>query len=548
MSIFDLASSPSELPSFNQNMARMIYEQYPPLRSVQGSNFSNGVIDIRWEVSGTRWWIPSRSYLRIRARITKGDGTTPISLSDEIGPNMGLGANLFTSCEIQIAGKTVSRVSELMAQVDAMDKRLSKSKSWMDSAGKLNWWQADQQDRRNHVSVDGRTKVRDNDVAPRILTRVEAGFDAATNTVAVVAATSVMNFLVQGGIAINIIEGPGKLYVGDVIVFSSTPVRYEITRLVTGLQAEVTALNLATIVDDGAAANEAFTIERFQAKGEHRGAFETIWQPPLGIFKLPHALPAGQYRMLLNPKPASEFEISAIESLVTQGATKSSPADFRFIVDDLQFYISTVESARVDDKTYFMSLDEIRCQTDNVSTGDGLQQRFFDVSPSTYALSLAFQDQGVTTDTRRSASKFKIRETVTGAKDTDTTGGADLYLSRMFLNYGGVNKPQPDADPSYVAPQNRMSQLYATSNFYSGMYFDSGGPETEEEYRERGPYYYYAWPRDGTSESTRVTCNFQFTPKPVADQGRVLLFDLSHKVVMVTVKDGRVTDVLEQDA
>lgn len=543
MSVFNLASSPAELPSFNANMSRMIYEQYPPLRDISGNNFPNGQIDIRFEVSGTKWWIPSRTYLRMRARLFRSiEPNVPLTLNDGIAPNMGLMANLFTSAELQIAGKTVSRISELMPQVDALDKRMSKSKSWLDGIGKLNWWQPEQVDRVSNIAST---------VIP-----IDASFGyVATDTIQIVVGTATAEYLLTwvntaGSVDFIAAGSPGRLFPGDVIevvtAFGGYALgeQYEVIGVATALTATVKLLSAGVIAARGAADPLAtgLVVNRGSNLFAQRGGFEMIWQPPLGLFKVPHALPAGQYRLLLNPKPSSEFQISAIESRASDALTLSAPADFRFVVDNMYLYVNTVESVRVDDKTYFLSLDEIRCQTDNVLPTGSLQQRFFDVSPSTYGLALAFQDQDITTDTRRSASKYKIRAAA------DTPGGADLYLSRLYLNYGGVQKPQPDADPSFVTPDNYLSQLYATSNLYSGMYFDSGGPESEEDWRDRGPYYYYAWPRDGTSESTRVTCNYQFTPPPVANEGRVLLFDLSHKVVMITIKDGRVTDVQSQDA
>ena len=549
MFIFNVASSPAELPSFNANMARMIYEQYPPIRSVSGPNFSNGMIDIRFEVSGTKWWIPSRSYIRMRAKLVNGVGPdgVPVVLSDGIAPNMGLMGNLFTSIEFQIANKTVSRISELLAQVDALDKRMTNSKSWLENVGKLNWWQPNQADRLHRVSSDG-LEAQPGDPFSRIPQLSTVPPIPEDTTLAYATATKIVTFAGAPDVRL-------ALNVGDVLIIGVVNNNFGV-----GDRLEITALSSATTAvvqfqnipnpGDQVAAVENFVVERrsqfINNVSTQRGGFEMIWQPPLGIFKLPHALPAGQYRMLLNPKPAADFQLNAIESQLSDPATKVSGLnnDFRFVVENMYLYVNTVESARVDDKVYFLSLDEIRCQTDNVLNSAGLQQRFFDVSPSTYGMALAFQDQNVLNDTRRSASKFKIRERADG----NTPGGADLYLTRLYINYGGVNKPQPDADPSFESPDNRMSQLYATTILYNGLYFSSSGPESEADWRDRGPYYYYAWPRDGTSESTRVTVNYQFSPQPENDSGRVLLFDLSHKVVMITIKDGRVTDVQEQDA
>jgi hypothetical protein len=83
---------------------------------------------------------------------------------------------------------------------------------------------------------------------------------------------------------------------------------------------------------------------------------------------------------------------------------------------------------------------------------------------------------------------------------------------------------------------------------YSGAYYNSGSPESIKEYHNRGSYYYFSWPRDGTDRSTRVAVHQQFTggPDDVANM-RVLLFDHSKQVARVRIQDGRVVDCQLED-
>jgi len=156
-SIFDLKTSVDELSSVNEGTSRMIYDQVPPSRDVTGNNFSNGAIHYRFETSGQKWFIPSRSYIRTRFQLTKGDGVTQLDLADNIAPNMSLMSNMYQSCEMRIADKTVSRVADFMPQVDALEQRLSKSKSWLDSVGEAtNWWQTSQALRQAEGASDGK--------------------------------------------------------------------------------------------------------------------------------------------------------------------------------------------------------------------------------------------------------------------------------------------------------------------------------------------------------------------------------------------------------
>lgn len=82
---------------------------------------------------------------------------------------------------------------------------------------------------------------------------------------------------------------------------------------------------------------------------------------------------------------------------------------------------------------------------------------------------------------------------------------------------------------------------------YSGAYFDCGGPESQLDWERRGMYFYFSWPRDGDDKSTRVNLNYQLAAD-IGNDGRVLLFDHHKKIVIITLQDGRVIDLVEQNA
>ena len=67
-------------------------------------------------------------------------------------------------------------------------------------------------------------------------------------------------------------------------------------------------------------------------------------------------------------------------------------------------------------------------------------------------------------------------------------------------------------------------------------------------YHDRGAYYYFSWPRDGTDRSTRVNVHQQFTAGTDVANLRVLLFDHSRQVARIRVQDSRVVDVQVEDA
>ncbi len=152
MNIFDLRTSIDELESSNSGVAKNIYEQITATRSAFGNAFSNGSINFKWQCSGTKWWIPNRSYLRMRIKLTNNAGVK-LSQNNDIAPTMNEVACLFQSAEFRINDKTVSRISDYLPQIDTLNTRLNKSKAWIDSVGEsTNHWNPDFRVRQLDVS------------------------------------------------------------------------------------------------------------------------------------------------------------------------------------------------------------------------------------------------------------------------------------------------------------------------------------------------------------------------------------------------------------
>lgn len=544
-SIFDLKQSVEELSSANEGTSRMDYEQHPPTRSIQGDAFPNGSIHYRWQTSGQKWWLPSRSYLRLRLLLGKKDGT-PLEEADNIAPNMNLAAALFQNMEFRINDKTVSRVSDFVPQVDALETRLRKSASHIDSVGaSTNFWQPDFKVRQQQVIVDGDNKV----IADLVKTRTELGYTVGIQ-ISVAADTGVLTF--SGGSApdANLVYAVGdeiEIEAGGVI----GTVKYRISKV---LSAATLQLNNLQTIAIAAAAHPFSRIRKATIEDSTSRAvteFECTFQPPLSIFKVPHAIPCGRFELVLNPQTSSVYKKYVIQSV---GADKTpnlngiagvptAGSDFQFNVDTMYFYCNTVEGPRYDDGTYLLDLEQTNCQSEKIET-TSFAQRNFDVSPSTYALSVAYQDIRAGNDTRASTSIFK-------AYNTAFTSTEELKLNRFFINYAGQNLPSPDADPDFTATKDYTVNRYMDSQLYSGAYYDSGGAETIQQWHERGAYYYFSWPRDGTDRSTRVIVNQQFTgdggSADVANM-RLLLFSHSKQVARVRVSEGRVIDVQLEDA
>lgn len=381
----------------------------------------------------------------VSVAVAAGPGISP-TLASDISPNMNCMSNLFQSLEFRIADKTVARVSDFVAQVDTLEKRLTKSQSWLNSVGKeLDWLAPLQQERANAIASDGAEYKSFTVAEPRVpVTKVVAGFNAAT-TLQWAQATKVLT-LNNGGV--NIQNGPGVLHVGDIIQIIAAVnnftvgQRIEITEILTSTTARAEFLN------EPNPANIAEGLENFnilraedlaQNESFQRNDFEMIWQPPLSIFKIGHGMPSGKYEIVLNPQNSGSYRKKAVESVLADLIPLQTPTvlnDFSFEVTDMYLYLATVEGPAVSDIQYYMSLEQTRCQIEQIGPADGLQQKNFDVSPSTYALTVAFQDTAATGDnTLFSSSKFKIR--TKGVYEDAATS-----LRRLYIQYAGEFLPQ----------------------------------------------------------------------------------------------------------
>ena len=536
-SIFNLITDSSELSSSNQGMSRMAYDQHAPTRDVSGNNFPNGAINIRWQVSGTKYWVPSRSYCRIRGSLGKADGTQ-LSVSDGIAPNMGLASNLFQSLEFRLNDKTISRVSDFVPQVDALETRLSKSRGWLNGIGaSINFWDEDFKNRLSDVASDGV-----NDQEELITERLGLGYDAGTNTVAVAADNGILTFAVAAGAALPTLADVWQI--GDEIEIDGAgvigTVRYQVSAL-TGAQT-IQLNNLQTIALPAA----GVSFRRIRKTNVARKVinFEIIWQPPLSVFKLTHAMPSGKYEIVLNPQTSTVYQKYAVESLlgggdkvanISSSGVATANSTYKFNIVDMYMMVNTVLGPRIDNLSYLLDLESTRCQSDSITT-KAFQQKNFTVSPSTYALSVAFQDSRAGTNTQISASKFI-------SYNAALTENESEKLTRFYVGFGGQNFPSPDADPEFSSTVDYTTQRYVESQMYSGSFYDSSGGESLAEWQDRGRYYHFSTPRDGSDRSSQVGVHQSFSSVADPNSMRVMLFDHSKEVVRVSIQDGQVIQV-----
>ena len=539
MSIFNLKTNPEELKAQSQSISRMVYEEVSATREITADSFFNGEINYRFQVSGQKWWLPFRTYIKARVTLSQQDGKTTLLNASNIAPNMGLMANLFQSGEFYIQGKQVSLLSAYPAQIDALRTRMTKSKAWLDSIGTtVNNWEAKQVIRQNKVTSDGTDVTSHSTPTNTQAVRDTIGFDAAgaNNNSAAYDATDGKITFAPGANASPLPNLQLAFPLGSYFVYLSDAAGGD---GVVNVPMEVLTHNSATVITVRAmvaidvAANGLTNFARITRSetlepSRRVRQFEMVWQPPMSIFGIDHALPAGEYELKLTPQTSSAYMKRAIESALAD-KTGGAGADFLFQVDKMQLYLAVVDGPRADNVTYLLDLEETGCRVQALLTPE-LTQKYYDVSPTTYALTVAYQDVSVGTDTRYSASKFLHRT------------NEERNLIRMFVEYGHQTKPQYAGDVKYEVGKDYLTHRYIDTMLNSGAYFENGGTETLEEWYARGPYYHFAWPTDGNDKNTRVSVSSEFSAL-TGSQTNCVLFDHYRKVARVEVKDGRVQSV-----
>ena len=604
-SVFDIPRKPQHLKSGNEGTANAHYRQVTATRDVANRAFYQGVQQFRFEPSGNTWFIPAMSYFRLRCQLLQvreaGDNARPLLSGEDIAPNMGLAANLFKSAEVSLNGHTLERITERLPQIDALKTRMKNTGSWLDQVGKTtNFWEPDFDKRREQVCVDGyvgdRNCLADAEYGPW-LTQRQAQFNPQ-HRLRYDRKTQIVEFDRNDMGVIDIRVGPMSLRPGDrlrhrelvlnvVSVVDSTHAL--VTCHDTGPDGNICVGemdandgddgNNGDDDDDGDDDSSSHAIDdddiqdahgvsgwEFQklssaVNNEARGqsTFEIIWRPPLGFFDVEHAIPpGGDWVFAFNPVNAMDAQKNVVESLLQDlscanpdnGAQLQS-GSFNFAVKDFFFYAYTIESDRFDHGDWLLDLQNTRCQLQNMpNNAMSLTQKTFDVPGKTSSLTLAFQDQGPTSDTRYSQSKFKIRPAPVDESGTlSTQEGQDLLLERFFIQYGNEQKPVPDFDGAYSKAlsnsfrrtENFLVHRYVDSLMQTNLFHTDGGAETYDDWIRRGPYYHFRWPKDAMENSTRVTVNFKFSQRFAENlEHQVMLFSQWRTAYKITHRNGRI--------
>jgi hypothetical protein len=667
MSLFNL---PKSLATQTTDVTKMYYDKVHPRTPVENDPARSGTTRLSFQVPGNRFFHPGRSYVRIELQmdyktLTDSDPATPSIYDSGEALAMGTCGHFFTNCAFKIGGTPVSRISNGIAEIDALKTRSTKNKTWLDGIGALtNNWEEDPvaraakqyQDANIGISQEGLNKhwgtkftfgAMEKDgtdtVITSSLTDVESFFLHPkpvddTNQTTINADRFAAAYVAEEQIYIpsTVILAESRQMMRNIIKDGDTkqsqyqydftsapdPIRgWDVSLPIcetgfgpgiayTGIDKENVGLaNLNSFYQftgtkDGKLASENLNSElagygggsmfRLAGTTEKRSCFarkfiELNWQPPLGIFDIDHALPAGDYELELTWDPNWRREI--ISRFYDSGGEDAFDSHFSNIkVSRIEFHVMMLEGTQYSgDENYVLDLSEWTLTERDQTADESSRRESFDVAPTTDAIAIAVQLRrfaGAANTVEK--SRFIIPCQIpyfTGQITTNPNLAdiktlqqeflyrtllfrnpharrQDLLLKRLQINYAGQLKPYVDNLMLYT-PQvsdtqqtgeatNFLTERYMLNTLQTGGYFDAGGPETFEEWLKRGPYYMFLWPKDGSNHDVRAHVTYEMPPGSYDNGDKVkgfnyklLFFYRYRKGYGINVRNSRVTEIEE---
>jgi hypothetical protein len=565
-SVFDLIQNAGELQSSNMGMAQSYYQEEPGDRTAVGTQFESGLVKFRLDNAGTNWWIPAKSYWRIRATFgmcrDNGEPFLPIQLGADIAPAMGFCSTLFKSVEAIAKDKTIERVSERVAEIGTIRTRIGMSKSWLDSTGFLtNMWGASFAERHNMIAQQGylANRVDGYGFGSYEYDAVDLGYGGGT-TAAYNSATQLVTLVPNTPLDENNVS----IRRGDIFRISAANRVFQVLHTVdstdqpSSLLFNVTELKGNSIGD--IVADVDFGLYKIADSETNlapgASSFEMIYKPELGLFDYQNGLPPGaQWEILFNPFENTQYKQRCVESqqtaLVPRRGDQAQNLQDDFDVDITFFraYFFYAVGDRFDNGSYYIDTIHARCQLAYLPTNaTSLTQTNFEVQPKTNAMAIAFQDQEMGVNTLRSVTRFIIRRTATAPF------GQQMNLTRMWIQYNSEIKPRPDWTGQYLAPSETDSLVFKTNYWLrlwtdtlleSNQFFSEGGSEDFNTWVVRGPFIYNMWPKDAYANNTRVNVNTQFsTPfSPAGSMPILLLFNFWRSATRFYHRNGELLEV-----
>jgi hypothetical protein len=511
-SIFSLNTKSSDLKATNQGLSNFNYETVYPIRqfrdTVATNNFTQGPLYLRFSHDSGTWVMLNKSFIVMEIELLNNANAIFLEAENDIAPNFLLPHCMFNKMQFKINQQTISEISENLPQISAYKLRNGSSGEFLNTF--IN----------NTGFTDNFYKRKDLLHFKHIS---EIGIPKKYHITTLGQAANNMVFRDDAGG--NVLNHSKYFKIGDLIQVN------EITYTVTNV-----ANNDLTILPQPAAGGILASIinetVRFHRSDMDRSInnFQSIFQPCLSIFQINHALPGGcMYELMLNPYNSTILFKNVVETMLTN---QTVGVDFQFRVKDLYLQLATCQGPLLEKSDFYLDLSETRCQKINLTTHTKSNYRLT-ISPSTTCIGIAFQDESVENDTRYSISKFAIQN------------HEEYNLTEFYLRYDNIRKPQVtiplELDHSDIRTEKFIH--YFIETMFGNNYHDKPSVEKFSEFLDRGLFFKYLWVKDGSSRSTLLDINVQFS-QAFTSTPNMLVFNEYSKVVLISYNDFKITKIM----
>lgn len=536
------------------------------------TNWTQNTHTFRFTVDGNTYWVPQRSYIRIRAKFTKKIKSTntalPITRGDGIAPAFGFCGTLFQSIAHDMSGTTVSQLTSYVSQIDTLRHRIMKGQAWRDTMGPSINAYSDFHTRQNMILRDALSEEDTKFVhitKAQLIKNGNGGFTALSEFYLHLASAFKLTadeLVAAGGgtLADGTMTGKITLSVAGTwtAIANILKVGDEMTVIYPG---QVNRVKVLTITDADivfypnivsanvvASVNVDFiihhVIEKYNVVPTEEVEF--LWSPPLSLWQdTAHGIPASLHELRLTP--SQEWANNCVETL---GELKTDHQAFVEITD-MKLFISVVDGPTAGSSDgkgqYCLNVSDWVCNAQqsggSVTATNSLRLATYDVHASTTQLAFAFQNTETSSNTKYPVSRFLC------------AGDDHLKLLRFYIQYAGQQRPTPDSDQSIdlkgddlttalLPSKNNLTQRWYETLINTNAMYNPGGVESFARWLSLGPYYYFNWPKPSTDISTRVSLQYVMNN---VNGCNILMFSRNNTAHLISLSNGRVVGVETQN-
>lgn len=267
---------------------------------------------------------------------------------------------------------------------------------------------------------------------------------------------------------------------------------------------------------------------------------EYDWTPPLGFFKIDHAIPGMEMTIELITDPnwnKNAFEMRSNQSVGITTVTQQSFLTWQNVT--ITFFAAFVEGPRSDDSKFVLNFDEWSAHELAYN-----EQTNFTVRPETNLLVVGTQDSRVRDYNFMSPARFLVYKTLSATTATSVSNLLEAAndIVNLQIEYNGQMFP---AQPHRCG----TGQLILDNAINTGLYFTDAVLEDDSEFKGLGQIMVVQTPKDGTSYATAVGVRATLGTEGAAEYAhtKIILCARAPRSLLVRTADSMVVTVQSAD-